>query len=100
MSKRREIATDLEQYIIVRSINDHDQLFAILKADHKAMDDLIQTYRETNQPIPDDAQVLALAMGKVGEVNQFTDRFDIISENQLSLPINSIEGVFIKISNW
>lgn len=100
MSKRKEIIPDLQKYVIVRKIDDHDCLFAILKSDHDAMYKILLDYRQKQMDVPDDVTVPALRMGKVSEINQFTDGYDIISDTPELETANSLEGMIIKIGNW
>lgn len=100
MAMRKEIITDIEKFVIVQSIDDHDCLFAILRDEYMAMIDLKRSHREANTALPIDSPVLAFPMGKIQSMNQFTNQYDIISDKPLRVQINSIEGTFIKHGNW
>lgn len=92
---RKEILTNLDEYVIYQQLNQLETLFAISKEDHALMMEQMAGYETKLDELPEDRVVVAYPMGIVARPNHQTTQFDIISNVGQEVSIKSLRGTWI-----
>jgi len=97
--KKRILLLTSDEYITFVHRDDENKYYAVAQKEfEKVVGQSGLCLKE--EKAPDALMIKAYSVGKVGEQDNITDSYDIISKNSIDFPVNKIKHTIIKLGGF